>query len=63
LKEGWLDDVDEIYGFHNLPLDDLPGHLYVKPGPVMANSIIINLKVFIIINMKGYRKGRSWICA
>ena len=45
LKEGWLDNVNEVYGFHNLPLDELPGHLYVKPGPVMADSIIVNLKV------------------
>jgi hypothetical protein len=36
--------MNEVYGFHSVPLDDLPGRLYVKPGLEMAKYIIVNLK-------------------
>jgi metal-dependent amidase/aminoacylase/carboxypeptidase family protein len=47
IKEGWLDGVDEIYGFHNLPTHHLPGKLYVKSGPVMASITVISIKVYL----------------
>ena len=50
IEEGVLDGVDEIYGYHNWPVD-LPGKIFVKEGPVMAESTTIRLKV---IGTKGH---------
>lgn len=34
IKEGCLEGVDEVYGFHQWPTGKI-GQLWVKPGPVM----------------------------
>ncbi|KAH9104413.1 hypothetical protein LEN26_003138 [Aphanomyces euteiches] len=36
IKDGCLDIVDEIYGYHNIPFP--VGQIRVKPGPMMAHS-------------------------
>jgi len=44
IKEGALEGVDEVYGFHNWPWDK-PGKLYVKKGPMMAGISEIVLTI------------------
>ena len=44
IKEGCLKEVDECYGYHNLPLDK-EGVLLVKPNLVMVGSAIFNIRV------------------
>lgn len=36
IYEGCLDGVDEVYGFHQWPTDEM-GQVWVKPGPMMYN--------------------------
>lgn len=35
IKEGCLEGVDEVYGFHNIPQFN-EGEIRVCPGPIMA---------------------------
>ncbi|EGR30960.1 hypothetical protein IMG5_120230 [Ichthyophthirius multifiliis] len=44
IKDGCLQNVDEVYGFHNWPTHKV-GYLMVKPGPVMAQVCIIKLTI------------------
>lgn len=44
IEEGCLNDVDEVYGFHNWPTH-FPGYLMVKPGPVMSEVTVIKLQI------------------
>jgi hippurate hydrolase len=44
VAEGCLDGVNEVYGFHNWPSHPV-GYLLVKPGPMMSEVTIINLKL------------------
>jgi hippurate hydrolase len=37
IKEGCLDQIDEVYGYHNIPNFD-EGDIRVCPGPFFANS-------------------------
>lgn len=39
IKEGCLEGVDEVYGFHNVPNFD-EGDVRVKSGAIMAASTI-----------------------
>lgn len=44
IKEGCLDGVDEVYGYHNIPNFE-EGHIRVKAGPVMASSTMVDIKI------------------
>lgn len=44
IKEGALESVDEVYGFHNWPFDR-PGKLYVKKGYMMACITLVTLVI------------------
>lgn len=44
IQEGVLDGVDEVYGFHNWPGDEV-GKMAVKDGPLMAASTRIIMTV------------------
>jgi len=44
IKEGCLDNVDEVYGFHNVPGFE-EGDIRVIPGAVMSSSTIIKIRV------------------
>jgi len=48
IKEGAMEGVDEVYGFHNWPWGQ-PGKLFVKKGPMMACITDID----IVIHGKG----------
>jgi len=45
IKEGALEGVDEVYGFHNWPWEK-PGKLYVKKGPMMAGISEIAVTIY-----------------
>ena len=44
IKEGCLDGVDEVYGFHNIPNFD-EGDIRVIEGAIMASSSMVTIKV------------------
>ncbi|EAR99577.2 amidohydrolase (macronuclear) [Tetrahymena thermophila SB210] len=44
IQDGCLDQVQEVYGFHNWPTHKV-GYLMVKPGPVMSEVTVINLTI------------------
>ena len=44
IKEGCLEGVDEVYGYHNWPAFTM-GHLLVKPGPVMAHTTELRITI------------------
>jgi hippurate hydrolase len=44
IKEGCLDTVDEVYGFHNIPNFE-EGDIRVCAGPIMASSTIVKVNV------------------
>ena len=44
IKEGCLNDVDEVYGLHNVPNWD-EGDIRVVAGPIMAAAVIVKIKV------------------
>lgn len=44
IKEGCLEGVDEVYGFHNVPNFD-EGDVRVKSGAIMAASTIFQCKI------------------
>lgn len=44
IKEGCLDGVDEVYGFHNIPNFD-EGDIRVCEGPILACSTRFELTV------------------
>lgn len=45
VKEGCMKDVDEVYGFHNIPNFD-EGDIRVCPGPFFAAVTIVRIKIF-----------------
>ena len=44
IKEGCLKDVDEVYGFHNIPNFD-EGDIRVCEGPFFASETSVEIKV------------------
>ena len=44
IKEGCLEGIDEVYGFHNIP-NFSEGEIRVKEGPVMAAVSLVKIKV------------------
>jgi hippurate hydrolase len=44
IKEGCLEGVDEVYGYHNVPNFE-EGDVRVCPGPIMAQANIVRIKV------------------
>ena len=44
IKEGCLDGIDEVYGFHNVPNFD-EGDIRVKAGAIMASSTTFSMKI------------------
>lgn len=44
VKEGCLEGVDEVYGFHQWP-SHKAGQIFCKPGPVMSDPVIWNIKI------------------
>lgn len=44
IKEGCLDGVDEVYGFHNIPNYD-EGDVRVCEGPIMASTTKVKINV------------------
>ena len=44
VKEGCLDGVDEVYGFHNMPNFD-EGDIRVIPGGILASSTTLRIRV------------------
>jgi hippurate hydrolase len=44
IKEGCLEGVDEVYGYHNIPNFD-EGDIRVIDGPIMAEVTIVKIKV------------------
>jgi metal-dependent amidase/aminoacylase/carboxypeptidase family protein len=45
VKDGCLDGIEEIYGYHNIPDFD-EGDIRVIPGPIMASSTTVKIRVF-----------------
>ena len=45
VKDGCLDGIEEVYGFHNVPDFD-EGDIRVIPGPIMASSTTVKIRVF-----------------
>lgn len=45
IKEGCLEGVDEVYGYHNVPNFD-EGDVRVIEGAIMSRSIVVRIKVF-----------------
>jgi metal-dependent amidase/aminoacylase/carboxypeptidase family protein len=44
IKEGCLEGVDEVYGYHNIP--NFPeGDIRVVDGPMMASATIVKIRV------------------
>ncbi|OQS07405.1 amidohydrolase family protein, partial [Thraustotheca clavata] len=43
IKDGCLNGVDEVYGYHNMPAP--VGTLLVKPGPVMSHSSRFSIRI------------------
>jgi metal-dependent amidase/aminoacylase/carboxypeptidase family protein len=44
IKEGCLDNIDEVYGYHNIPNFD-EGDIRVCEGPIMAAHSIVRVTV------------------
>ncbi|TNV78086.1 hypothetical protein FGO68_gene5802 [Halteria grandinella] len=44
IKEGCLDGVEEVYGYHNIPNFD-EGDIRVISGPIMASSSMVTIKI------------------
>lgn len=44
IKEGCLDSIDEVYGFHNIPNFD-EGDIRVCSGPFFADSISVSIEI------------------
>lgn len=44
IKEGCLEGVEEVYGYHNIPNFE-EGDIRVVPGPIMASSSMVTIKV------------------
>ena len=44
IKEGCLDGVDEVYGFHNVP-NFHEGDIRVVSGPIMSAVTIVQITV------------------
>lgn len=44
IKEGCLKEVDEVYGFHNVPNFD-EGDIRVVEGPIFASIVDVQIKV------------------
>ena len=44
IKEGCLDGVDEVYGYHNIPNFD-EGDIRVCEGPIFASVTIVKIKI------------------
>ena len=44
IKEGCLEGVEEVYGFHNMP-HFKEGEIRVIPGPIMASSTTVKMRV------------------
>ena len=44
IKEGCLDGVDEVYGFHNVPSFE-EGQIQVQSGPMMSSVTIVKITV------------------
>ena len=44
IKEGCLEGVDEVYGFHNVPNFD-EGDIRVIAGPIFASIVEVQIKV------------------
>ena len=42
IKEGCLENIDEVYGFHNRPQFD-EGDIRVCPGPLTASLTIVSI--------------------
>ena len=55
IKEGCLEGVDEVYGFHNWPTHPV-GYLLIQPGVVMSEVTIINVKIH---GKSGHGKNRK----
>ena len=45
IKAGCLENVDEIYGNHNMPRRELAGKVCCNAGPMMAGFSIIEVKI------------------
>lgn len=45
IKEGCLEGVDEVYGYHNYPSFPV-GNLIVTPGPMMASVAIVRINLY-----------------
>ncbi len=44
IKQGALDNINEVYGLHNIPLAPA-GTILVKSGPMMASISGIKIKI------------------
>lgn len=45
IKEGVLDNVNEIYGMHNAPINDIKCKIKIASGTVMAQIILVEIKL------------------
>ncbi len=44
IKEGCLESIDEVYGYHNVPNFE-EGDVRVVPGPIMAKGTTVKIRV------------------
>ena len=44
VKEGCLEGIDEVYGYHNFPNFE-EGDVRVVPGPIMAKGTTVKIRV------------------
>ena len=44
IKEGWMDGVDEVYGYHNLPLG-IEGSVTISSGAFMSGGFNVEVEV------------------
>jgi hippurate hydrolase len=44
IKEGCLNNIDEVYGFHNIPNFE-EGDIRVVEGPIMASGATVKIRV------------------
>ena len=44
IKEGCMEGVDEVYGYHNIPNFD-EGDIRVCEGPIMAAVTIVKIRI------------------
>ncbi len=45
IKEGCLDGVDEVYGYHNVPNFN-EGEIRIIPGAIMAKVCIVRINIY-----------------